>query len=309
MKNHDFQELVDLNLSGLVWDERKRQKTLRAVSEEEKPVRRISRTFILAAVIVCLSVTAALAVGLTFSKKVDNAKLAEEALLREYGVTSEMHTFFNRSDGEEEGFPAVYYEGAEPFAYVLGRYTVLIKNGRADAFWSWDGEDVSDGFHGEAWGAEQLSEMIRISQDDQLFLPLVQIAENIARAHGAYAAGQPAVNGVGIETYLQKLRSDAEKAENAARLSIPEMEEIAREALAVRYNFTAEQAENLICVEENGCYSLFGSEETPCYDFWFYLGSEDGGQGLGSGVYTATINVENGTVEDTLYDSALAGKG
>ena len=44
MKNNDFQELVDQNLSGLVWDERKRQRVLHAVSEEEKPVRKISTT-------------------------------------------------------------------------------------------------------------------------------------------------------------------------------------------------------------------------------------------------------------------------
>ena len=41
MKNNEFQELVDQNLSGLVWDERKRQKVLHAISEEEKPVRKI----------------------------------------------------------------------------------------------------------------------------------------------------------------------------------------------------------------------------------------------------------------------------
>ena len=63
MKNHEFQELVDQNLSGLVWDERKRQKVHHAISEEEKPVKKISTTFILVAAIVCLSATA-LAAGL-----------------------------------------------------------------------------------------------------------------------------------------------------------------------------------------------------------------------------------------------------
>ncbi len=35
MKNHEFQELVDLNLPGLVWDERKRRRVLCAVREEQ----------------------------------------------------------------------------------------------------------------------------------------------------------------------------------------------------------------------------------------------------------------------------------
>ena len=65
MKNNEFKELVDQNLSGLVWDERKRQKVLHALSEEEKPVKKVSTTFILIAAIVCLSVTA-LAAGLIF---------------------------------------------------------------------------------------------------------------------------------------------------------------------------------------------------------------------------------------------------
>ena len=65
MKNNDFQELVDRNLSGLTWDERERQKVLHAISEEEKPMKKVSMTFILIAAILCISVVA-LAAGLVF---------------------------------------------------------------------------------------------------------------------------------------------------------------------------------------------------------------------------------------------------
>ena len=34
MKNNEFKELVDRNLSGLEWDERKRLRVLHAISEE-----------------------------------------------------------------------------------------------------------------------------------------------------------------------------------------------------------------------------------------------------------------------------------
>ena len=37
------------------------------------------------------------------------------------------------------------------------------------------------------------------------------------------------------------------------------------------------------------------------------IGERSWYQGLGAGNYTVKINVENGTVEDILYDSALAG--
>ena len=53
MKKFDFQELVDQNLSGLVWDEGKRRTVLQAVRKEERPVKKLSTTFILIAAIVC----------------------------------------------------------------------------------------------------------------------------------------------------------------------------------------------------------------------------------------------------------------
>ena len=97
MKKFDFQELVDQNLSGLVWDEGKRRAVLQAVRKEERPVKKLSTTFILIAAIVCLSVTA-LAAGLVFSSRVDAAKLAEKAVADTYGVTEPMlSTFFSRT--------------------------------------------------------------------------------------------------------------------------------------------------------------------------------------------------------------------
>ena len=70
MKKHEFRELVDQNLSGLVWDEEKRQTVLYAVQKEEKPVKKFTATFVLIAAVICLSVTA-LAAGLVFSSQVD----------------------------------------------------------------------------------------------------------------------------------------------------------------------------------------------------------------------------------------------
>ena len=101
MKNNEFQELVDQNLSGLVWDERKRQKVLHAISEEEKPVRKISATFILVAAIVCLSVTA-LAAGLIFSPKYDAVRVANQAMEENYGITSDLLSLFYREAKENE---------------------------------------------------------------------------------------------------------------------------------------------------------------------------------------------------------------
>ena len=304
MKNNEFQELVDQNLSELVWDERKRQRVLHAISEEEKPMKKISTTFILVAAILCLTVSA-LAAGIIFSKKVDNAKLADDDLLSKYGITSEMLTFFACTDEEGDGYSIVRYDGISPFSYVLGTYTVQIKEGTADASWNRVGSETSGGFEADAWGAEQLSEMLRVNRETNDVSQFAQKAREIA-----------AKNDFTLPTETASLQSDvemqrnAEKAKSAAKLSISEMEKIAREALSVRYAFTPEQSERLRIEEDNGWYLLFGADELPCYEFYFALGyDEDGYQGTGAGIYTVKINVENGTVEDILYDSALAGNG
>ena len=121
MKKFDFQELVDQNLSGLVWDEGKRRTVLQAVRKEERPVKKLSTTFILIAAIVCLSVTA-LAAGLVFSSRVDAAKLAEKAMADTYGVTEPMlSTFFSRTVTETaDGGATVVYSSFDFLRDVLG---------------------------------------------------------------------------------------------------------------------------------------------------------------------------------------------
>lgn len=308
MKNHDFQELVDRNLSELVWDERKRRKVLLAVSEEEKPVKRISKTFILAtAVAVCLGVTA-LASGLVFSGRVDAARLAERALYEEYGITAEMLDFFVRTNEEKN---VVRYDGCSPMAYVLGSYTVTVENGRADASWSWDGEDLSAGFDGRAWGAAQLDEICREARHSLDSEAYMRKARAVAAANGASVASPdgPALTNAEQKALQEKQREDAEKAKAAAKLTVPEMEAIAREAVALRYEFDEEQTARLKVWNEEIRYGLV--EGAPCCRFWLSLGYMEDGYtgGKGTGTYDVAVNVENGTVEDMWYNSDLGGAG
>ena len=131
----------------------------------------------------------------------------------------------------------------------------------------------------------------------------------IARKNGADAGAPATFNRAEAEALQEKERRDAEKAKGLARLSVPEMETIAREAIALRYGFTPEQSKRLTNEAENGWYRLFGEDGLPCYEFFFSLGFEDGYQGPEKGIYHATVNVQNGTVEDILYDASLAGHG
>lgn len=142
MKKLEFQELVDQNLSGLVWDEAKRRTVLQAVRKEEKPVKKLSATFILMAAIVCLSVTA-LAAGLVFSQPGWTLPgWPEKAVADTYGVTEPMlSTFFSRTVTETaDGGMTVAYSGIDFLNEVLGTYTVAVKDGAASAVWSHDGE-------------------------------------------------------------------------------------------------------------------------------------------------------------------------
>ena len=308
MKNHEFQELVDQNLSGLVWDERKRQKVLHAISEEEKPVKKITTTFVLIAAIVCLSVTA-LAAGLIFNGRVDAAKLAENALLEKYHISSEMLSFFHHTVDENDGSMIVSYEGNQPYTFVLGTYRVTVSSGKADASWNWDGTETSRGFDGVAWGAEQLEEMCRVSRETNDLSSYYQKARELAAAHNA-DSNTDTLDEATKESIRQRAQRDAEIARNKAKYSVAEMEEFAREALSMRYGFTAEQGKCVNNVEDNGRYLLLGDDNIPCYEFFFALGYDDDGYiGPDTGIYYVTVNVENGTIEDMAYDAALDGNG
>ena len=310
MKNNEFQELVDQNLSGLVWDERKRQRVLHALSEEEKPVKKFSATFILIAAILCISV-AALAAGLVFSKRVDAVQLADSALEQKYGITPAMQTYFTREVVGEGNNATVTYKGMNEFAYVLGDYTVAIKDGKAETAWSRDGEDTAGGFDADAWGTEQLTEMMRINKETFGLEPFRSKAIAIAASHGIEETAGSKLSEEEKEALRSLQQKESEAAEKAAKLSIPEMEKIGREAVAVRYSFNQDQIDHLACLEENGWYLLLGEEKIPCYEFWFYLGyDEDGYEGEeGKGIYYVAVNVETGVVEDLEYEADLSGNG
>ena len=188
---------------------------------------------------------------------------------------------------------------------------MTVKDGKADAAWSWDGEPAGSGLDSRAWGAEQLREMCdECRRSVNAIDDYIKRAKVIAQKNGADTSAPVTFNQAGAEALGEKERRDGEKAKSLAKLSASEMEAIAREAIALRYDFTPEQSACLTNLEEGGWYRLFGEDELPCCEFFFSLGyDEDGYQGPGRGAYHATINALDGTVEDILYDADLAGNG
>lgn len=320
MKKFDFQEFVDQNLSGLVWDEAKRRTVLQAVRKEERPVKKLSTTFILIAAIVCLSVTA-LAAGLVFSSRVDAAKLAEKAMADTYGVTDTMlSTFFSRTVSETaDGGTTVVYSGIDFLRDVLGEYTVSVKDGTATAVWSHDGESTSGLFDAEAWGKEQLEEMLRTAADRHDLSAFSEKAKAIAAKQEAASDELPEGS-----AWEKTGEAEALAAAKASSYSEEDLLKLARDAVVSAYQFTDDQAKMLKFVfeledmaDDTADYLYYRMKDgKPVLTVMLSLQQQvsDDPSAFApftqrDGVYWVDVNVETGVIEDLLYDSQLGGNG
>ena len=294
MKNNEFQELVDQNLSGLVWDERKRQRVLHALSEEEKPVKKFSTTFILIAAIVCLSVTA-LAAGLIFSPKYDAARIANQAMEDQYGITPDLLSLFWRDVKEnEDGTTTVVYSTTKDVGPVsrIGEYTVMVDGPKATVNWSNEGKDTSGGLAAEAYGPEQLH---TISYDYgnamQQLMELGIIPTPDYSPNPRLADGQ-----IDDEEWTEEQAAD-----------------VGKEAIIQEYTLTKEQADKLE-YQPDMIYASYEGDE-PLIDLCFCLWQKEGATFSGDnftekdGQYWVTVNLKTGVIEDIVYDAGLAGNG
>lgn len=319
MKKFDFQELVDQNLSGLVWDEAKRRAVLQAVRKEERPVKKLSTTFILIAAIVCLSVTA-LAAGLVFSSRVDAAKLAEKAMADTYGVTDAMlSTFFSRTVSETaDGGTTVVYAGIDFLRDVLGEYTVSVKDGAA-AVWSHDGESTSGLFDAEAWGKEQLEEMLRTAAERHDLSAFSEKAKAIAERHKAASSELPKGS-----AWEKTGEAEALAAAKASSYSEEDLLALAHDAVVSAYQLTDDQAKMLKFVfeledmaDDTADYLYYHLKDgKPVLTIMLSLQQQTSDDPSAfapftqrDGVYWVDVNVETGVIEDLLYDSQLGGNG
>lgn len=289
MKEHDFQQLADRNLSGLVWDERMRRKVLCALDKEGLSVKHLSKAFILAAAILCISVTA-LASGLIFSPRYSAGKQAAHALQEQYGITEELLSLFHREITEQaDGTFTVTYVvfRTDLPAEQMGAYTVTITSEGASVVWSNDGKDTTGGLTAEAFGAEQLTLLSR------------NYAAAMEQLHGSSNDTlQPAVTPV--------LQEDNPLNVHGA-LTIQQASALAKEAICQEYALTPQQ-QDMLLFEEDSTYAA--AEDRPLVTMLFWLWQEkDGSFTEKDGQYWVTVDLDTGIIEDILYDAALAGNG
>lgn len=112
------------------------------------------------ALVLVMAAAVALAAGLMTSDKVDIKETAERALSEQYGLTAEMVSFFSCAVDEEAG--TVVYTPVDAMAGTerLGVYTVTVKNGKAEASWSHDGEPVGEDTSSPVWDARLFGEAL-----------------------------------------------------------------------------------------------------------------------------------------------------
>ena len=325
MKNNDFHELVDRSLSGLVWDERKRQRVLHAIYEEEKTVKKISSTFILAAAIVCISVTA-LATGLIFSPRYDAVRIANKTMEEKYGITADLLSLFYREVKEnEDGTTTVTFSipAKEDFpADRIGEYSVIVNRSEATVSWSKEGLSTSGGLCAEAYGSEQLH---LLSYDyagtmgklrDMGIMP--SPAENGVKPNPRLTGGeiewteedQAEADRAEAEAQAQeesRLKEIA-KAEHDGQYTVQEAATMAKEVIVQEYGLNEIQQAKLK-YEPDSTYIVYqDGHPVSCMLFWLTQ-NDEGTFTEKDGQYWGLVNLETGVIEDILYDSGLAGNG
>ena len=310
-------ESMDRRLSFLDELPSCRPAVMQRIAQEEAPVmkKKFSIALVFALVLVSLSALA-LAAGLLFSPKADAARIADKALEEKYGVTAEMQTFLTRTEEDlPDGGVRVTYTGWDDLAYVLGVYTADVKDGKAEITWSHDGEDTTGGYQAEAWGAEQMKQMMadnRMTGDMGLFLPY---ALQIAEKHGVDRVMPAEMTEAEVQAYFEELEKNKTAALEARKVSEDEMRENARLAVIERYELTAEQAALLelyvqpLATEPNAWYDMINGQ--PCFEVHYSLQQNPDPEVFTEkdGDYGVAVNVETGAIERIVYESGLGGEG
>ena len=257
---------------------------------------------------------------LTVSGRVNAVMYADKALEEHFGITLLLQDYFLRTvEEKEDNVFIVRYEGIENYAYVLGRYEVTVdRNHVTGITWSHDGEDTSGGFEAEAWGAEQIMEMLRLNQEAGTTEPFDARINEIGRKHG-FVYVPNILSDEENERKMARIEKNCEKARNLSTLSIEEMTEIGRRAVASLYGLSPEREQALESVVDEEelplWYTIFEGE--PCYQVCLGLDDKEEDDVLPNGLkytekegnYWIYINSQTGVVEDIHYSPAIGGNG
>ena len=291
--------------------------------------KRLSIGLVLVIVLMLIAVTALAYTVITavFSPRVDAYTAANQALEEKYGLTSSMLGFFSRDSRGNDGHHfIVEYEPRfeDALASKLGAYRVSVMNGQVESVtWSLDGKSTEGGFDAEAWGADQLGEMVRIAsvtndtsrfqrkatgEDIDLYADMELIPDG-ADDEGFPEADQQIENE--ISQFRHEVTEAGKEIETQSKFTRDELIELGRQGIITAYHLDSEQQQRLVFVDNDffiAYYSTIGIDQRPTFNMTFQSWSEDGWQD-GDGVYTIVVNILDGTVEYLEYDTTLDGNG
>ena len=317
----------DVGLSGLKGDPFLARRVL-AEAEKAAPARRKKRLPAMLIAALVLTAVTAYAVGRgLLSPRVDAKRLANQALEEKYGLTAAMLGFFSQdSQGNDGQHWRVTYDRGDELGEKLGSYLVRVTDGQVESVsWTLEGKDTTGGFDAEAWGAEQLGEMVKITaatHDMNRFYQKIR-GENVDLYGGMDEADAPAAE---TEEWMQEtdaeiqaqadqlmkgLQEAGKASEERSAFTREELVGLGRQGVIDAYGLNGEQQERLQFEDTVFFPAYFSAghpDGHPVFHMTFQSLAEDGWQ-EGDGIYTVEVNALDGTVEYLDYDTTLDGNG
>lgn len=292
---------------GDMLEERVRQ-TLMQLEDKPTHARPKRMVWLAAALILVLAAAVAVAAGLTRSAKYDAKLLAHQALEEKYGFTRDMDSFFTCSVEEADGQTVVTYRANADigdFAWKLGDYTVTIRDGKAEASWSNDGEAVGGDFSSDVWDTALLARGIarRKAGDEWYEITGTALAmdEGLKETEREDPLKPEGLDGARLDERMVAAGFSATRYNHvlpeSGMLAEQEALDLARQALEGDGGISAEALND----PENELYAVCQKEEgKTVWNVWFHSAE---------GISVVTLDAADGTILDVIVDTGMAGNG
>ena len=274
---------------GDMLDERVKR-TLSQLEDQPMRARPKRMVWLAAALVLVLAAAVAVAAGLTRSAKYDAKLLAHHALEEKYGFTRDMDSFFRCTVEEKAGETVVTYSADEDvgdFAWKLGDYIVTIRDGKAEASWSNDGEAVGGDFSSDVWDTALLARGIERRKAGEEWYEITGETLETGESLSGAEKTTPEVSAAG-ESAVQP---------GEGMLAEQEALDLARQALESDGGISAEALND----PENELYAVCQKEEgKTVWNVWFHSAE---------GISVVTLDAADGTILDVIVDTGMAGNG
>lgn len=270
--------------------EKRVRQTLMQLEDKPTHARPKRMVWLAAALVLVLAAAVAVAAGLTRSAKYDAKLLAHQALEEKYGFTRDMDSFFRCTVEEKARETVVTYSADEDvgdFAWKLGDYIVTIRDGKAEASWSNDGEAVSGDFSSDVWDTALLARGIARRKAGEEWYEITGETLETGESLSGAEKTTPEVSAAG-ESAVQP---------GEGMLAEQEALDLARQALEGDGGISAEALND----PENELYAVCQKEEgKTVWNVWFHSTE---------GISVVTLDAADGTILDVIVDTGMAGNG